>query len=183
MEPGKIIKTFKSKKGNDVVFRYPKLDDLDAMLAYANGLIAEDTFVGLPGKPLTREEEKRVLDELLEKMEKNEKVNVVVEVNNRYAGSAELRIGQRRHAHVAEVGIALAQEVRGEGIGNDLLTVLIQRAKNLKLRLLVLHCNEKNTRACHVYEKLGFKKAGVVPGAISYKNEYIGEVKFYLPLV
>ncbi|MBI3577194.1 GNAT family N-acetyltransferase [Candidatus Gottesmanbacteria bacterium] len=183
MQLGKVIKKFKSKKGNTVVFRYPEQDDLDDMLAYANALIAEDTFVELSGKPLTREEEKKVLNDVIQKMDKGEKVTVVVEVNGHYSGSAELRIGQRRHAHIAEVGISLAQAVRGEGIGNELLMVLIEQAKVLKLRLLVLSCNEKNTHACHVYEKLGFKKAGIIPGAISYKNEYIGEVKFYLPLV
>ncbi len=51
MKFGNIIKTFKSKKGNDVVFRSLKHDDLDGMLAYANALIAEDTFIELSGNP------------------------------------------------------------------------------------------------------------------------------------
>ena len=61
MSPGQIIKTFKSKKGNAVVFRNTKTDDLEMMLSYINILIAEDTFIGLYGEPLGRDEEEKTL--------------------------------------------------------------------------------------------------------------------------
>lgn len=176
-------KSFISKKGNTVTFRDLRTDDLDGMLAFANALIAEDTFVELSGKPLTREEEEKTLKESLKQIEKGKKVWVVVEINGRYCGSGEIRIGSRRHSHVGEIGISVAKEFREEGIGTELLKTLIDTAKEKGLRLLTLYCFENNTRACHVYEKFGFIKSGIVPGAISYKNEYIGEVKFYLPLV
>lgn len=53
---GKIIKTCTSKKGNTVIIRYPKWEDLDAVTAFANGLVEEDTFVAL-NKKQTREQE------------------------------------------------------------------------------------------------------------------------------
>lgn len=183
MEPGKIIKSFKSKKGNDVVFRSHRKDDLDGMLAFINALIAEDTYIEMCGKPLTREEEEKTLTEALIQIEQGKKVWVVVEINGKYSGSGEIRIGSRRHTGVGEIGISIAREYREEGIGTILLETLIEIAKQKHLRLLVLSCFENNTRACHVYQKFGFIKSGVVPGAISFKNEYVGEVKFYLPLV
>lgn len=182
MKSEEIIKSFKSKSGKSVVFRYPKQSDLDDMLRFANNFIAEDTFIELSGKPLTKDEEAKVLNELLEKISKGEVVNLVVEMDGKYCGSADLRLGKRRHSHVAEIGIALAPEARGEGIGSQLLTTLIEEAKRRSLQLLVLNCNEKNALACHVYEKLGFKKAGVIPGAISFRGEYVGEVKYFLPI-
>ena len=182
MEFGKIIKTFKSKKGNDVVFRYVKKEDLDAMLAYINELICEDTFIERCGEQITREEEQEVLDTLLDQMKKGEKINVVVEVGGKYVGSGEVRKGKHRHAHMAELGISLAKEFREEGIGTELLVTLIDEAKKMKLRLLTLNCFENNPRALHVYEKLGFKCAGVIPGAVSFKGEFVGEVKMYLPI-
>ncbi len=182
MEFGKVRKTFQSKKGNSVVFRYPKEEDLEDMLAYANALIAEDTFVDLSGKPITREEEEKWLREGIEQMEKKEKVHLVVEVNGKHAGNAELRRGKLRRSHGAEIGISLAKQYREEGIGTELLRALIDEGRHLGLRLLTLNCFEGNDRALHVYEKLGFKKVGVIPGAILYKEKYIGEVKMYLPL-
>lgn len=176
-------KTFVSKKGNKVVFRDLRPDDLSGMLSFANTLIAEDTFVELSGKRLTREEEEKTLKEALDQIKKGKKVWIVAEIHGKYSGSGELRIGSRRYAHGAEIGISLAKDYREEGIGTELLKTLIEEAKTLQLKLLTLNCFENNTRACHVYEKLGFKKAGIVPAAILYKNEYIGEVKFYLPLV
>lgn len=165
-----------------MVFRYPKQSDLDEMLRFANDLIAEDTYVELSGKLLTKDEEAKVLKELLEKIAKGEAVNLVTEIDGKFSGSADLRLGKRRHSHVAEIGIALVPEARGEGIGSQLLTTLIEEAKRRSLRLLVLNCNEKNALARHVYEKLGFKKSGVIPGAISFRGEYVGEVKYFLPI-
>lgn len=183
MEFGKIVKTFKSKKGNEVIFRYPKAEDLEDCLTFANNIIVEDTFVELSGKPKTRQEEKKWLDELLEHVRKGEKIHLVAMVNGKYAGNGEVRIGKLRRSHVGDIGIALAKEVHDEGIGTALLKALIDEARAMGLTLLTLNCFENNTRACHVYEKLGFIKAGVIPNAIKWKNGFVGEVKFYMQLI
>lgn len=182
MEDGKIVKTFKSKKGNKVVFRYPKPEDLEDCLTFANKIIAEDTFVDLSGRKKTLKDEKKYLNELLKQVKKGEKIHLVVIVNGKYAGNGEVRIGKLRRSHAGDIGIALAKEYRNEGIGTRLLKALIDEAKAYKLRLIRLNCFENNTHACHVYEKLGFVKAGIIPNAIKWKDGYVGEVKFYLPL-
>mgnify|MGYP001583453947 CR=1 FL=1 len=174
---------FKSKKGNDVIFRNIAESDLDGMLAYINDLITEDTYIGMYGKPLTRKEEKKVLKEALENVEKGEQVWIVVEINGRYCGSGEIRRNSmRRQKHVADVGISLRKEYRNEGIGTELMKILLDEARTMGLKLVTLGCFENNEGACHVYEKLGFQKAGVIPNAIKWKDGYVGEVKFYLPL-
>lgn len=171
---------FKSKKDNDVVFRNLRQSDLDGMLGYINNLIAEDTYIGMYGKPVTREEEKKVLKETLEKMKKEEHVWIVVEINGGYSGSGEIRRNRmRRQKHVADLGISLRKEYRDEGIGTELLKTLLDQARRMGLRLVTLGCFENNARACHVYEKLGFIKAGIIPGAVKWKDGYVGEVKFY----
>ena len=182
MEQGKIIKTFTSKTGKSVVLRYPKWDDLQDMLDFANGLIREDTFVELHGKEQTLEEEKKHLEKILENIEKGKQVHLEVFVEGKYAGNGTVRIASNRRQHVGEIGIALAKEFRGDGIGKELMNTLIDEAKKAGLKLLTISCFENNTQACYLYQKLGFKKAGTYPNAIKWKDGYVGEVHFYLPL-
>src|SRR3989344_73731 len=183
MEFGKVINTFTSKKGNTVTFRYLGLDYLDGMLTYINTLIREDTFIGLYGKELTHDEEKKVFDEDVEDMKKGDKVIIVVEINNVYAGSGDLRREKvRRKKHGGNIGISLLAKYREEGIGTLLLKALIDEARTMGLRLLTLTCFENNDRALHVYEKLGFNRVGLVPKVYIYKEKYYGEVIMYMEL-
>jgi RimJ/RimL family protein N-acetyltransferase len=106
----------------------------------------------------------------------------VVEVNGKFAGSCEVRIGDRRKAHSGEIGISLAAPYREEGIGSVCMKTLIGQSRKLGLKLLYLHCFENNYRAHHTYEKVGFIRAGTVPDMYAYKGAYIGETTYYLPL-
>lgn len=183
MEYGNVLKTFTSKKGNSVIFRYPKPEDLDGMLSYANAMIDEDTYILLSGTHLSREYEQKFFDGIVKQMDAGELVHIVVEVNGEYAGNASIERGKYRKAGVAHVGLGLLQKYREEGIGSALMNTMIETAKRMNVRLLELSCFENNPRALHVYEKLGFKRIGTTPDAIAFKGGYVGEVHFYLPLV
>ena len=181
MIPGHIIKTFKSKKGNTVVIRYPKWEDLDVVTKYVNDLIDEDTFLMLPEKQ-TRESEASWMAKTFDDIENGKKIHIVAEVNDIYAGNCEIRIHERRQKHIGDIGISIALPYRDEGIGAKLLSTLIDEGKKAGLRLLILHCFETNDRALPLYEKLGFTRSGLVPGVYSYKGNYVGEVTLYLPI-
>jgi RimJ/RimL family protein N-acetyltransferase len=177
-----VVASFTSKKGNDVVFRYPTLHDFDDLFTFACDIGSEDTFVALDAPP-TEDEEHAYLTNLIERIEQKKAIYFMVYVNGKIAGNGQVDIGKGRHSHSGNIGIALMQLYRGEGIGTELMKSLIDEAKKLGLRLLTLTCFETNGVALHVYEKLGFVKAGVIPGAIMHKGQYIGEVHYYLPLV
>ncbi|MEK9143616.1 MAG: GNAT family N-acetyltransferase [Patescibacteria group bacterium] len=181
MNPGHIIKTFKSKKGNGVIIRYPKWEDLDAVTEYVNTLIEEDTFLMLPEKQ-THTSEASWMAKTFDDIENNKKIHIVAEVNGQYAGNCEIRIHERHQAHVGDIGISIATQYREEGIGYQLLSMLIEEGKKAGLKLLILHCFENNDRALHLYEKLGFTRSGLVPGVYAYKGSFIGEVTLYLPI-
>ena len=181
MKQGQIVKIFKSKKGNNVVIRYPKSSDLDDMLKFVNDLVTEDTFLAII-KKITKKEEIKFLKKTLQKIKNRRKIFLVATVNGKYAGNCEIRRRERRQLHVGEIGIAIAKAYREEGIGTELIKSLIDEGKKLGLRLLVLGCFANNPRAIHVYESLGFKRAGLIPGVFNYKGEFIGENQFYLPL-
>lgn len=174
---------FVSKKGNNVTFRYLREDDLDNMITYINTLIREDTFIGLYGEPLTRKEEEKHLKDSLEAIKKGNKIVIIVEIKDQYAGSGDLRREPlRRKKHSGNIGISLLKIYRDEGIGGELLQTLIYEAKKMKLQLLTLTCLENNVRALYLYEKLGFKRSGYIPNACIWKDGYVGEVTLYLPI-
>lgn len=182
MQPGKIIKTFKSKKGNTVVIRYPKWEDLDDLLTFANDLSKEDTFVLLSGETITRKEEIEYLADILAKMERKEAIQLIATVNGIFAANCGINRFKRRKQDVGEIHISVASKFRDEGVGRKLLSALIEEGKKVGLKLLILNCFENNDRALHLYEKLGFKKSGLIPNMYAYKGNYIGEVTLYLPI-
>lgn len=184
MELGKVVKIFKSKKGNEVVVRYLKYEDLDDLLKFANALSEEDTFVMLSGEVLTREEELKYLEDSIESMEKGQKVHLVATLNGRVVANCQITREKKRKAHVGNLAISVAKAFREEGIGTELIKTLIEEGKKqLGLRLVTLMCFETNDRALQMYKKVGFKLAGVIPKIYLYKGEYVGEVLLYLPLV
>ena len=183
MKFGKIIKTFKSKKGNIIVLRYPRKEDLDDLLGYVNDLIREDTFVLISGKPETRHGEEKFLRQLLRSMQAGEALSLVIERNNKIVGMTGVAREKFRMRHVGMLGISLAPEVREEGIGTVAFSTIIDESKKMGLKLLTLHCFENNTRAIHMYEKFGFVRMGVIPNAVLFHGKYVGQISMYLPLV
>jgi RimJ/RimL family protein N-acetyltransferase len=184
MQEKPSIKTFTTKKGTVVRFRYLRRSDIRAALAFINALIAEDTYIGIYGKPLTYTEEKRYIEGQLKEIIKGEQSHVVVEVNGQFVGSGGVRREWlRRKKHVGSFHIALLAPYRDEGIGTELVKTLIEEARRMKIRVVGLTCFENNARAIHIYEKTGFKSIGTIPEAIFYKESYIGEVMMYLSLV
>ena len=178
-----IVKTFTGKKGATGVIRRVHKDDLDEMLRYVNKLIQEDTYVLISGKPVTQEEEAKFLQNTLKEIQTKQTITLIVEVDGTFAGIASVRRDIYRKYHVGTPGISLAAEYRGQGIGKIVFETLIDEAKKIGIRLLVLHCFENNARGLALYESLGFKRIGVIPKAVLFKGNYIGEVDLYLPLV
>lgn len=181
MISGKIIKTFIGKKGNQIKIREPRLSDLDNVLKFVNDLVKEEALI-LINQKISRREEERWLKKTIKDIKRGNRIQLIVEVNGKFGGNCEIRRQEKRKKHVGEIGISLAKKYRDEGIGYELLRALIDEGHRLGLRLLTLTCFENNDRAIHVYEKLGFKKAGLVPKALFYQDKYIGEVTMYLEL-
>lgn len=182
METGKIIKTFQSKKGHEVMIRYPKWEDVDALTEYINELSKEDTFIRVHHEVMTKEDEMRYLADNFCKMEKGNMIQLFAFVDGVFAANCSIERGTRRMTHVGTVAIAIRKAYREEGIGTVLLETLIAEAKKLPFELLTLTCYEENIRALHVYEKVGFQKGGMIPGAVDFHGKKQGEVFMYLPL-
>jgi RimJ/RimL family protein N-acetyltransferase len=165
-----------------LTIRSLEITDTRALLTFANDLIAEDTYLMLSGKKMTYASEKKYVQDSLARMKKKEKIHLVAIEGDRVVGSAEIRRGEKRKTHLGEVGIAILQSHRGQGLGKRLMEVLIAEGKRLGLRILMLHCFENNTAALALYKKFGFVECGLLPEALYYRDTFVGEVTLYKKL-
>jgi len=174
------IATFKTKRGKEVVVRVPRIADLDEQLKFINNLAEEDTFILRgPEDKATKEEEEKWLKDFLEKVKKDEAILLSAFISQRLVANASLEKRKWRQKHVGNVGISVAKPFRGQGIGQKLLEILMDKARKRGYKILVLNVFANNERAIHIYEKLGFKKTGVLPKAVLYKGKYVDEITMY----
>lgn len=82
----------------------------------------------------------------------------------------------------AEFHIMIGEESQGKGMGTFALTEMLKHAfNNLNLQRIELTVLESNSRARHLYEKVGFVKEGVKRKA-KYKNGKFEDMLLYAML-
>ena len=70
-----------------------------------------------------------------------------------------------RCGHICNASYAVASEARGRNIGEKLVLDCLKKAKELGFRVLQFNAVvESNIHARHLYERLGFKQLGTIPG-------------------
>ena len=176
MKPGRIIRTFAAKDGRQVVLRTPSWNDLDDLLELINSLVEERADIIVDQK-LTREEETDWLSERLARLEKDEDLYLVAEVNGRVIGSSELAGKTSGHdRHLGRIGIILKEGFRDLGIGTEMMKTLVEQARARGLKIVTLGAYATNERAHHVYRKIGFKEVGRIPMKFFREGRYIDEI-------
>lgn len=74
-----------------------------------------------------------------------------------------------RCGHICNASYAVGNDSRGKGIGENLVRHSLMKAKELGFRVMQFNAvAEDNYAAKHLYEKIGFKKLGIIPGG--FKN-------------
>lgn len=88
-----------------------------------------------------------------------------------------------RCGHQANASYAVASAARGRGVGEALVRHSLDKARELGYRLLIFNAVvADNTRAIALYEKLGFKRIGRVPGGFVGPDGERDTVLFYYQL-
>jgi RimJ/RimL family protein N-acetyltransferase len=185
--PGKVVKKILTKKGNKLVIRFPRWEDIDELTRYINKLSKEDIYIPFSGETITKEEEIKSVASWFVRMEEGDEVFLVVEKDKKIIGVANITRNtenKKRSLHVGILGISVEREFRGEGIGKKFLRTIIDEAKKkIKgLRLIVLQVYGENQTAKNLYQKIGFIKCGEVPEMIYFHGRYISAITMYLKL-
>lgn len=102
---------------------------------------------------------------LKEKAESGNEIEIVAEVGNKIVGTAGIEaVGTKyKIRHRAELGLSVAKEFWGLGIGRALTQACIECAKAAGYIQLELNVSGENARALALYEKAGFVEYGRNP--------------------
>lgn len=170
-----LIRSFAARDGRLVKLRAPRWSDLDEMLDFINSLIDEGAEISATERK-TRDEEVDWLATLLSDVEKDKRVAIAAEVDGRFIGLVEVRPERGSSAHVGTLGIAIREGYRDVGIGTEMMREAENQAKWLGIEMLTLDVFATNSRARHLYEKLGYRIVGFIPRFFKRDGAYIDRV-------
>src|SRR3989339_876493 len=172
----KIITT---KSGKILTARPPEQTDLHQVLTYINELIAEDTYIIMSGEPVTELEENSYLTTLLKEIIQKQAVAFYVFDGEKLIANGQIKKRPRRLSHIGDFGITVAKEYRQDGVGSQLMTMLLKEAKTIGVNIVTLEVFSNNERACHVYQKMGFTEFGVLSTSVVHRGETINLIQMY----
>ena len=75
-----------------------------------------------------------------------------------------------KYRHRAVMGISVRKEYWGCGLGSYLMQLAIDQTRTNGFEQLELGVYSDNTRAIHLYEKVGFERCGTMPHAFKLKD-------------
>ncbi len=89
-----------------------------------------------------------------------------------------------RCGHICNASYAVSRDVRGKHIGEKLVLDCLKTAKELGFRVLQFNAVvESNVHARHLYERIGFKQLGVIPGGFRMKDGHYENIcPYYIEL-
>lgn len=86
--------------------------------------------------------------------------------------------------HICNASYAVSSKARGKHIGEKLVLDCMKKGKELGFRILQFNAVvETNIHARHLYERIGFKQLGTIPGGFRTKDEsYVNICPYYIEL-
>ncbi|MBI4359271.1 MAG: GNAT family N-acetyltransferase [Candidatus Nealsonbacteria bacterium] len=181
MKPGTIVFKGQTKKGREIVVRYPLGSDVSALRNYINILSREKTFIRFQGEQVSLADEKKYLASYLKKIKKNEAVKLMVFHQNRLVAVADINLEDKISGHVGVFGITVAKDFRREGVGKLLMKLVLKEAKQIKkLKIITLGVFANNSIALRMYQKrFGLKEYGRLPQGIKHRGKFIDHIFLY----
>lgn len=177
----KIVYQGKSKKGLDIVIRYPQKGDEKEMWRYINELSKEKTFIRFQGEEISFKDETDYLNSQLNQINDKKAITLLGFYENKLIAISGVNMRDKTEKHVGVFGISVARKFRNEGIGRLLMEKVFDEAiKEITgLKIVTLEVYSKNTIAKRVYERFGFIEYGLLPKGISRDNTFEDAILMY----
>lgn len=173
-------KKCEDRTGQPFTIRTAQPDDAEALLTYIRSVAGgTNFFVIQPDEfPATVKEEQVYIQDHLNHPSK---IILLAEADDRIIGSITFEAGMfRRTSHRGGLGIGVAEEYRGRGIGEALIQTLLDWAGGTtNIEKVTLDVFADNTRAIGLYKKLGFVEEGRRVRDIKRGDEYVDTIMMY----
>ncbi|MBC8588003.1 GNAT family N-acetyltransferase [Paratissierella segnis] len=167
------MKQFSLKDGQRLTIRTAKHEDASNLINYVKKIGGESDYLtfGENEFEITVEKEEELLESFLIS---DNKLYIIAEIDGKIVGSLNFSGGSRqRTKHTGEFGVSVEKKYWGLGIGRELINYLIDWAEEGDvIKKINLRVREDNKRAIGLYEKLGFKKEGVISRGFFVNDEY-----------
>jgi ribosomal protein S18 acetylase RimI-like enzyme len=144
--------------------------DAEALVDYTAALVAErlDTITRRTVPSVEQEREW-----IAKTLENPHSVIMIALDGTRVVGLLDIQAGSRAvDNHAGILGVGVAREWRGKGVGRRLIEAAIAKARTrpgfCRIELLVV---ERNAGAIHLYESLGFVREGLKRKGINLRGE------------
>lgn len=178
-----IVFKGKTPDNTEYIIRYPKRTDVTELHRYINELSKEKTFISFQGEEISLKDERTFLNDAIKKIKQRKGLLLLVEINGKIIGVTDVRMNVRIASHIGTLGITIAKEFRGKGIGKKLLETVMAEARKLEgIRILELECFATNPVAPGLYKACGFQEYGRLPKGIAHKGGYVDDIFMYYDL-
>lgn len=157
----------------DIVIREAKPSDAESLLQHLKTTATETGFMtmGKEGPRITANEEKKQLARLQASCNN---VLLVAVHQEEVIGSASVHADSSpKIEHIGEVGIVIAKEYWGLGLGTLMLEEILDWATNSDIiKRLELTVQARNKKARHLYEKMGFQLEATMQRGVKDEGQY-----------
>ena len=141
---------------DSVIVRPIETRDIDAFHALVDSVAREKKYLAMTRAPAISE----VRDFVRGNLARGEP-QFVAEHEGVLVGWADLLVRPRQTTqHTGALGMGVAREFRGQGVGRKLLQAIIERGWEIGLKRIELEVFVDNHRAIRLYESLGFQPEG-----------------------
>ena len=107
--------------------------------------------------------------------------HLLVFCKNKLIGASDIHMMDKTEKHIGVLGISIAKNFRGEGVGKILMNLVEEEAKKKlpDLKMITLGVYSPNTVARDMYKKIGFVEYGMLPNGITRGGKFENAVLMY----
>lgn len=184
VEPSMVRLVHEATDGRKYVFKEPVPGEAKKYMRFINSFVGEPLSGLLINKRVSLREEEAWLEARLSEMSSRRAVMLSVELGGVVVGNCHVERLPWKHSHRAVIGIALAKDARGRGVGEALMRSTLELAvKRIRgIESVDLSAFDYNDRALSLYRKLGFEEYARVPRSAKEGDKYFDEVLMRLEL-